>query len=327
MEQNNLNKENISINNFSFLESNNEIQDYNGFFIQNLKSLTPDDYQIDEKPFQNNNYFSTKHSLIDKETNKEKSIEQTPESIENENKSLKETNISLKNDCNKEIVYKTETEKLKANLNEKSYLRRKRKNDYDFGKYNRSQDVNLRRKAKTVVLEYALDFLNEQIRKVYNNKIGNGNAIKKLLPINAKYNNDTTIQHNKDNLSKTLAEIFSENISTKYTCYPSNHNYLLIQRLLNEKDNDKRLYFKKIFNLTFLQCLKNFIGNDACKKLKEFKKFNEIKSKFTERDYSEKLKLYLINFVNIIDSKKGRKIKIEKNAKKEAKKGKKPKQN
>ena len=111
MEQNSLKKENIPINNFLFLESNNEIQDYNDCFIQNLKSLTPEDYQIDEKPFQNNNYFSTKHSLIDKETNKEKSIEQTPESIANEKKSLKETNISIKNDCNKEIVYKTETEK------------------------------------------------------------------------------------------------------------------------------------------------------------------------------------------------------------------------
>ena len=227
---------------------------------------------------------------------------------------MKESNILLKNDCNKEIVY--ETEKLKKDLDDKYYLGRKRRNEYDLGKHNRSQDVNLRRKAKILVLESALDFLNEQIRKVYNNKIGNGNAIKKLLPINAKYNNDTTIQHNKDNLSKTLAEIFSENISTKYTCYPSNHNYLLIQRLLNEKDNNKRMYLKKIFNLTFLQCLKSFIGNDSCKKLKEFKKYNGIKSKFTERDYSEKLKLYLINFVNIIDSKKGRKTKIEKNEKK-----------
>ena len=219
MEQNSLNKENIRINNFSFLGSNKEIQDYKGCFIQNLKSLTPGDYQIYVKPFQNNNYLTTKHSLIDKEQNKEKSIEKTPKSIANENKSLKEANILLKNNCNKEIVYKTETEKLKKNLNDKSYLGKKRRNNYDFGKHNRYQDVNLRRKAKSLVLEYALDFLNEQIRKVYNNKIGNGNAIKKLLPINAKFKNDTTIQYNKNNLSKTLGDIFSENICTKYTCY------------------------------------------------------------------------------------------------------------
>ena len=83
MEQNSLNKEDISINNFPFLESNNEIHDYNGFFIQNFKSLTPEDYKIDEKPFQNNNYFLGKDPSIDKELNKEKSIEKTPESIAN----------------------------------------------------------------------------------------------------------------------------------------------------------------------------------------------------------------------------------------------------
>ena len=321
MEQNSLNKEDISINNFPFLESNNEIHDYNGFFIQNFKSLTPEDYKIDEKPFQNNNYFLGKDPSIDKELNKEKSIEKTPESIENENKSLKESNILLKNDCNKEIVY--ETEKLKKDLDDKYYLGRKRRNEYDLGKHNRSQEVNLRRKAKILILEYPFDFLNEQIRKVYNNKIGNGNAIKKLLPINAKFKNDTTIQHNKDNLSKTLGEIFSEDISTKYTCYPSNHNYILIQRLLNEKDNEKRLYFKKLFNLTFLQCLRSFNGADTCEELKEFKKFNEINTKIP-KDYNVQLKIYLTSFENIINSKNGRKTKIEKNEKKETKNGKKP---
>ena len=108
---------------------------------------------------------------------------------------------------------------------------------------NRSQDVNLRRKAKILVLESALDFLNEQIRKAYNNKIGNGNAIKKLLPINTKFKNYTTIQYNKDNLSKTIGDIFSENISTKYTCYPSDHNYILIQRL------STILYYILFYNL------------------------------------------------------------------------------
>ena len=45
---------------------------------------------------------------------------------------MKESNILLKNDCNKEIVY--ETEKLKKDLDNKYYLWRKKRNDYDFDK-------------------------------------------------------------------------------------------------------------------------------------------------------------------------------------------------
>ena len=83
------------------------------------------------------------------------------------------------------------------------------------------------------------------------------------------------------------------------------------------------MYFKKIFNLTFLQCLRSFNEADICEELKEFKKFNEIKTKFP-RDYNEQLKFYLISLEDIINSKKARKTKIEKNEKKETKKGKKP---
>ena len=59
-------------------------------------------------------------------------------------------------------------------------------------------------------------------------------------------------------MNKTLEEIFSDKISGRYTNYPPDHNKKLIQSLLNETDENKKIYFQKIFGLTFIDCLKHF---------------------------------------------------------------------
>ena len=62
-------------------------------------------------------------------------------------------------------------------------------------------------------------------------------------------------------LTKSLKEIFSAKISSKYTSFLPNHNEIIIKRALNDKDENKREIFNKLFNLTFIDCLKKFLGN------------------------------------------------------------------
>ena len=321
----NLNVFNDICTNDSFIqETNSQNQDYNFFTYSNLRSINPTDYKIEEESLLNDCYFIPKNIIKDKEKNKEKKLEKTKKSITNEEKGLAIKNkhvnflISKIKVDNKEVIpRKTEIEKLKNNLEKKPHLGRKRKNEDSIGEHTKFSGDNLRRKVKKFIIDYALDFLNEKINQIYEGNLGEGIKIKKLLPINRFSKSDTSIQHNKDILNKTLGDIFSISISARYIYYSPNHNKELIKRLLNEKDENKRLYFKKLFNITFLDCLRGFCGNDTCEELTDFKKFSEIKTKFKdEPDYIKELESFLKAFENNIKSKKGRK-KRQKNEQKE----------
>ena len=102
-----------------------------------------------------------------------------------------------------------------------------------------SVDV-LSKKVKHLVLKNLLNFINKKISEKYKSKIGRGVFIKKLLTINQKQKANITIQFNQEFLNKSLREIFSENISTKYTNYPLFHNKNLIENLLNDDEDINR---------------------------------------------------------------------------------------
>ena len=73
-----------------------------------------------------------------------------------------------------------------------------------------------------------------------------------LISLNKALQSDITIEFNKNMLNKTLGEeIFSEEVSTRYSDYPKDFNKTLIKRLLNDKDEKKRLIFKKLFEIKF----------------------------------------------------------------------------
>ena len=114
-------------------------------------------------------------------------------------------------------------------------------------------------------------------------------------------------------LGKTLGEIFSENISSRFNNYPAKHNKKLIESLLNEKEEKKRKHFIKLFNLTFLECLNYFRGAETYKsELDGFKKFSSIKEAFIEKDgkeYVDLLTYYLNNYKKILENKKPRNTK------------------
>ena len=193
---------------------------------------------------------------------------------------------------------------LKSNLNiKKKKVGRKRKLDYEENL--KITNDNMIRKCKHLVITYCMEFLNYQIKKIYHDDIGEGIRIKKILDINNEQKVDNKLESTKVFLNKTLIEIFSVNISPKYTSFLPGHNRILIENLLNEKDEDKREKFKKIFNLTFADCIQLFLGkNDKNYELDGFPVFDEIKGELNENDkYLEKIKNYLLNFESIINSK------------------------
>lgn len=197
---------------------------------------------------------------------------------------------------------------LKSNLIiKKKKVGRKRKLDYEDN--HKITNDNMIRKCKHLVINNCIEFLNFQIKKIYHNNIGEGILIKKILDINQIQKSDNKLESTKLFLNKKLSEIFSVDISSKYTSFLPDHNKILISRLLNEEDIEKREKFQKIFNLTFADCIQLCLGNNN--KYIEFEGFpvlDEIKDELNEdNEYLEKIKNFLLNFEDIIKHKKPRK--------------------
>ena len=197
----------------------------------------------------------------------------------------------------------------KKKINKKgqiSLLGRKKRAESQDGEHNKFSDDNLRKKVKHLVLDTAFNFINDKINEIYKGNIGHGIFIKKLLLINQKQKSESSIQYNKDFLQKTLGEIFSEKISSRYTKHNPYHNYFLIKALTSDK-NENNNYFKKLFNITFIDCLEHFIGIKKVEELEGLDTFENIKTKYEDdADYLKSLKFCIMNYEKIINNKRTR---------------------
>ena len=175
------------------------------------------------------------------------------------------------------------------------------------GEHNKFSDDNLRRKVKHLVLKNVFDFINEKIRSMYSD-INKGIFTKQLLTINQKQISDATILFNKKFLEKPLKDIFSVEISKRYTNYLESHNKNLINFLMNEEeDENKRVYFNNLFNLKFINCLEHFRGTADYIHLEGMKTFDEIKDDFAkDKNYLDVLTNYVEEYENITRNKKER---------------------
>jgi len=175
------------------------------------------------------------------------------------------------------------------------------------GEHNKFSDDNLRRKVKHLVLKNVFDFINEKIRSMYSD-INKGIFTKQLLTINQKQISDATILFNKKFLEKPLKDIFSVEISKRYTNYLESHNKNLINFLMNEEeDENKRVYFNNLFNLKFIECLEHFRGTADYILLEGMKTFDEIKDDFAkDKNYLDVLTNYVEEYENITRNKKER---------------------
>ena len=157
------------------------------------------------------------------------------------------------------------------------------------------------KRISTFVLNLLKDFINQKLIKIYKN-IGNGINIKKLI-VNEKTKEKDNIEYYRKFMNKTIGEIFSCEISKKYTNFDENKNKTLIEELIDEKDLNKKIYFEKLFNLSFLDCLEHIMEQKNIDVLKGIKPFSEFKNNPVEL---RKMKLdpndgdYLATFEDVL---------------------------
>ena len=284
------------------------------FAPKNEKSFT-EEYYFEEKDLSLKSIYNISND-IEKPT-KNNTNNKDIENKDLENKSHKDNLIENKIDITKDII-NSENVQIKTKKTKKKSGREKKSNSKIV--HNKFSDDNLRIKCKHLVLKYLLKFLNDRIYKVYGGNIGKGIYQKQLKVINQKQQKDANINFNKKFMTDKIKDIFSVDITKKFSYFPVNHNKELINKLLNESDVHKKIYFEKLFNLEFVDCLKHFIGEKNIDILKGLKLFsdNDIKNDIInncEEDgfkYYEKLKNYLNNYEKIISNKKARKPKIKK---------------
>ena len=255
----------------------------------------------------NNNSFKIKIIFEENTINEKSTNEKTEQEKEIEQKKEKEKEIE------RQIIYVPKfkiTNKNESNEDINQVLQKKR-GRINTGKskiiHNKYSDDNLRRKCKHLVLQNLMKFINDKIKEIYGH-IGYGMKIKKLLIINQEQISNATIKFNKNFLSKKLSEIFSVNISTRYTNFDKEHNKILISELINDKDEIKRNYFKMLFNLTFVDCLRHFNGSKNIQILNDMILFSQLDIEDEkDEDYSKLLSFYINNYEKIMERKREQK--------------------
>jgi len=282
--------------NYSF-ENNNTILHNNSFVPEFIKIDDIEDlFKVDNILNYFTNYLintNTKELNFDKDDKNE---------IENDNIFDKKfvENIQWK-----------EREKIlsKRPFKEKKDLGRKKKEYEGLGLHNKFSDDNIIRKVKNAILQNARIFINSKIKTIYEYKNNKFSKKKELLKMKKSQSISSRVDYNKNFLEKTLGEIFSEDISSKYIQYPSAHNKKLIESLINDEDEQTKKIFNEIFNLTFLDCLNHFRGRKIIEELEGLNNLEDYIKRakiIKDKEYCTIFKYFVNNFEKIIMDKKSR---------------------
>ena len=171
--------------------------------------------------------------------------------------------------------------------------------------HDKFSDDNLIRKVKCTLIDILSSLINKLLDKFYNINFGKKENKKELLKMNQNQITSSKTEYNRNFISKTLKDIFSHRISTKYTKHSPDHNKNIINQVLNEKNRDIKIKFENIFNLTFLDCLEHFRGTKYIKELEGMTNLIEYCNKFeNDPDYICQFKYFVNNFEKIIFTKK-----------------------
>ena len=160
---------------------------------------------------------------------------------------------------------------------------------FEIGSLDLEEDIDeppdsIRKKLKRLVLKYSLEFINSNIKKKkYTIKKIERNQVKK-----------TKVDFEQIFMYKTLGDIFSSKVSSKYTSVidPENYNKIRINYL---KSKDEKL--RNIFKVEFIECLNHFIGKDPTEVLVGMKTIEDVFFK------DEKEKRNLINYGRVYEEK------------------------
>ena len=289
-----------------------------------LKFDSEEDYDINFNDNNNNNFFN-----ISNDPNYKCNEIEQKNIISNNSFSIDTFNFAIIDEKN-DLTINSNQEKMKITSDEvqlpkKLGRKTKRKpvinpennndNNNDNNNINNSivhdkfTDDNMKKKCKNIVLKCILEFINNKIKKLYNNDIGHGNSEKNLKTLGEESTKTTTAVSYRDFMKKKLKDIFSEKISTKYSNFSPEHNKMIIKSLIEEKDDSKKLYFGKLFNLTFEDCLKNFRGDTDREELKGFKNLDFVKEELVKKseengeEYSKYFAYYIKNYEKLINKK------------------------
>lgn len=267
--------------------------------------------QKEENKEYNNNKIINNFQINPKDEKSEES--KNNDITQNNTESLISSNSINNNQNIQGTLFKTKEIKI-SNIKKKKRLGRKKKTDKSKSINNKFADSCLRTKCKHILSVKLIKFINNKIYEIYNGKIGDGIYIKKLLKVNYRQNANVNVKYNKDFLNKTIGDIFSENISTSYTNFKIDHNKILIKQLMEEEDISKKNYFNKLFNLTFLECLKHFRKDEFIPELNGLDEYeNEIKKYDDDLNYKKCLDFHLKNYEKLINKKRSRESKKKKN--------------
>ena len=284
-------------NNFVFFQTNLNLDYEKEFYSSELKPLK---YFEVKKELKSKILHSKEESLVDLNLSNE-----TKFNSEKKNRNFIFCNFqSLHNYTNRNI------DLLKKSLREGA------KKEHKKIKHDKYSNDNVIKKCKHLVLSNIMDFINLKIFSIYKGKIKSKRRFRnQLLPINKSQKSNTNILYNRAFVNKNISDIFSDNITKKYSSYPLEHNKLLIEKLKNQEDKTNSKYFNKLFNLTFSECLNHFIGKKEIEELKGMNLFeNVIEILGEDKEYINLIKYYLQNFENIINEKNPRRSKNYKNS-------------
>jgi len=280
-------------------------------------SISQDDFVVNSCPEPSNYNFQPLRDLPYLKDHK--NVNTLSKNILN-NDEFSQIDQQKENKIKDEFFNMQDSSDLKNEIKEKNnnYLKASLYGDNSRNKHTRFSDDNVRRKCKVLVLNYLKDFINEKLASIYRSNQNKEIKKPKLLILNKNQVANSKIKDNKDLLKKSLAEIFSDSISTKYNNSPENSNEILIHGLMNEQDEAKRIFFQRLFNLNFLECVDHFVNKNPNEILKGLITFDQMKNnplelkkkKIVKGDdnYLDILEYYLNNYEKILDGKKPRKI-------------------
>ena len=282
-------------------------------FYKNYKKFEFKESEQDDNYLQLNIINNKRIDSINKgiETNINNNKIQNDDEILNININNKINNSD--NNSNKEANSLSNND-IDDNNTKKYYLLNKKTERVKSPKNNKTNHNKYITKIKINTIDTTINFINEKIKIKYNGNIGKYNAKKEIINIDKKNLYHSSVEFDKNFLNKTLEEILSGKISGKYSYYPPNHNKCLIQDLINEQNTGS--YFKKLFELTFLNCIEHIRGTKYFEELDDLINIDEIcnSEKFKKDKYEfDTYKNYILDYEGIINRKKPRKSKKSEN--------------
>lgn len=185
-------------------------------------------------------------------------------------------NITNTKSFNNQLYFHTNTNNRTGNSKNK-----KIKDEYRF-------DLS-RRKLKILVLKNVFKFIKRKIKGKY-----------QLYKIAHKYKKELKIDDEKKYMQKTLGDIFSSNISDKYsTIKNKDYNKKVIDKIKRCDDE-----LKNIFNITFIECLNHFIEKKELDLLQGMNTFD--KENFEDEKEKEYIRYIGENYESEINKRNSR---------------------